>query len=87
MVSELASAADYGAAQVGGRCHKFALNGAGVQRRIYVPYTQGHWKTWHASQDGRNRLHFILRFRHDLQFIDSRGSLLSRRVGSRSIPT
>ena len=65
---------------------------------------QGHWKTWQASQVGRNRLHLIwknyqtggkspavdqlaLRFRHDLQFIDSRGSLLMRRAGSRSIPT
>jgi hypothetical protein len=28
-----------------------------------------------------------LRFRHDLQFIDSRGSLLRRRVGRRSMPT
>jgi hypothetical protein len=28
-----------------------------------------------------------LRFRHDLQFIDSRGSLLMRRAGSRSMPT
>jgi hypothetical protein len=64
----------------------------------------GHWKTWQASQVGRNRLHLIwgnlsagrkilfkyqqtLRFRHDLQFIDSRGSLLMRRAGSRSMPT
>jgi hypothetical protein len=64
----------------------------------------GHWKTWQASQVGRNRLHLIwknyqrggkssyvhrqtFRFRHDLQFIDSRGSLLMRRAGSRSIPT
>lgn len=28
-----------------------------------------------------------LRFRHDLQFIDSRGSLLMRRVGRRSMLT
>lgn len=28
-----------------------------------------------------------LRFLHDLQFIDSRGSLLMRRVGRRSMPT
>jgi hypothetical protein len=28
-----------------------------------------------------------LRFRQDLQFIDSRGSLLMRRAGSRSMPT
>ena len=48
---------------------------------------QGHWKTWHASHEGLNRLHLILRFRQDLQFMDSRGSLLMRRVGSRSIPT
>lgn len=28
-----------------------------------------------------------LRLRHDLQFMDSRGSLLIRRVGRRSMPT
>jgi hypothetical protein len=38
------------------------------------------------SSDFQRRPH-TLRFRHDLQFIDSRGSLLMRRVGNRSMLT
>lgn len=63
----------------------------------------GHWKTLHASQLGRIRLHLIckleadpetgeetkltFRFRQDLQFMDSRGSAVTRRGVSRSILT
>ena len=32
-------------------------------RRNFSPYTQGHWKTWQASQVGRSRLHLIYRSR------------------------
>lgn len=40
-----------------------------------------------GSKAGWLSLSLTLRFRHDLQFIDSRGSLLILRVGRRSIPT
>lgn len=47
----------------------------------------GSWNKTLLSQHSAIRGFHTLRLRHDLQFIDSRGSLLMRRAGSLSMPT